>query len=455
MRPRSALTFGFVCVGVVLAAGLVIAREPTARAMSYAEARGVVESLPDAALPAALGSRSSDERQTEWPTWVARRDAAIRARVARGDEDSVVNLVLYGVSFTAEPRLTEREAALGFGTRRSVVTRRIRDLANAAARRADSERLRFVRDLLRNHDADVATDTGQRKARALLARWLDRYSSELGGFVQASEKGERLATLFSERGLSSDTSIYPGFAVEQSLEALRAADLIAPVRRVAIVGPGLDFADKREGLDIYHEQSIQPFAIVDSLLRLHLATAADLQVTTFDLSPRVNHHLDDAVDRAQRGEWYRLELPRSRSVMWNRELVAYWERFGDQIGVTAEPTVAPKLAGQVTSRAVRVRPDIAGSLSPRDLNIVLEQPKASETGAFDLIVVTNTLIYYDRFEQLLALSNIARLLHPGGWLLVNDAPVPLSSIPLTLMGWTDLTYSDQVNSHDRLTWYQR
>ena len=35
-----------------------------------------------------------------WPAWVAKRDAEIRARLARGDEDSLVYLWLYGTSFT-------------------------------------------------------------------------------------------------------------------------------------------------------------------------------------------------------------------------------------------------------------------------------------------------------------------------------------------------------------------
>jgi hypothetical protein len=46
-----------------------------------------------------------------WPAWVAQRDADIRARVAEGDEDSVVNLLLYGTSFTRRPRPTERQIA--------------------------------------------------------------------------------------------------------------------------------------------------------------------------------------------------------------------------------------------------------------------------------------------------------------------------------------------------------
>ena len=67
------------------------------------------------------------------------------------------------------------------------------------------------------------------------------------------------------------------------------------VRRVAIIGPGLDFTDKQEGYDFYPQQTIQPFAIMDSLVRLGLARANELSVTTLDLSARVNDHVDGGV----------------------------------------------------------------------------------------------------------------------------------------------------------------
>ena len=57
----------------------------------------------------------------------------------------------------------------------------------------------------------------------------------------------------------------------------------------------------------------------------------------------------------------------------------------------------------------------------------LDRLNPSRTAApFDLIVATNVLVYYTPFEQALALSNIAAMLRPGGYLLTNYrmAPVP-------------------------------
>ena len=67
-------------------------------------------------------------------------------------------------------------------------------------------------------------------------------------------------------------------------------------------------------------------------------------MTTLDLSPRVNGHLESARARAARGEPYVVQLPLTKDDpkhQWHPDLVAYWQRFGDQIGVEAAPYPAP------------------------------------------------------------------------------------------------------------------
>ena len=46
-----------------------------------------------------------------WPAWVRERDRPVRERLVQGEEDAVVNLLFFGMSFTKMPRLTT--AALG------------------------------------------------------------------------------------------------------------------------------------------------------------------------------------------------------------------------------------------------------------------------------------------------------------------------------------------------------
>jgi len=56
------------------------------------------------------------------------------------------------------------------------------------------------------------------------------------------------------------------------------------VRRIAIgVQPG--FRQQRVRQRFYPPQSIQPFAVLDSLIRLGLADARTFQLYTFDISP--------------------------------------------------------------------------------------------------------------------------------------------------------------------------
>ena len=76
-----------------------------------------------------------------------------------------------------------------------------------------------------------------------------------------------LSTLLRNRGLSSDTSIFAAFAIDAALKDIAAMGTIraGSVRRIAVIGPGLDFTDKQEGYDFYPLQTIQPFAVVDSL----------------------------------------------------------------------------------------------------------------------------------------------------------------------------------------------
>jgi hypothetical protein len=79
----------------------------------------------------------------------------------------------------------------------------------------------------------------------------------------------------------------------------------------------------------------------------------------------------------------------------------------------------------------------------------------TQSERFDLIVGTNILVYYEVFEQSLALANIASMLRPGGLFLCNDALVLLPPTPMNVPGYTDVTYNTALKSGDRVMWYQR
>jgi hypothetical protein len=329
--------------------------------ISYAEARPVIDALHDE-LPPQLQSKTAAEIESAWPDWVKSRDAAIRARLARGDEDSVVNLWLYGTSFTKQPRATERDrSADGAPPLSEVLHLRLEDFISDLESTSAGERMRFARQVIERRGPAPATAAGRERIRRALIEWRDRMAAEFQQYDRALQSTLRqgpnadltaYSTIFRDRGLSSDTSLAPDYGIERALDGMKSQGAIGavPIRRVGLIGPGLDFTNKADGYDFYPPQTIQPFALADSLIRLGLARADDLRVTTFDLSPRVNEHLEAARERARSGTPYVVQLPLNRDERWASDLVAFWQRSGDRIG--RRQPASPGRARASVSRAV-------------------------------------------------------------------------------------------------------
>lgn len=443
------------------------------RNMPYADARPVVEALRPDLLPEPLRGLAPAAREAAWPGWVAGRDRAIRARLARGDDDTIVNFLLYGATFTSAPRPSpEQVAALAQADRAlpEIVAARIEDLIDAVAAAPSTERLAFVREVLTRNGIGLDGSSAGDRLRAYLAAEVRRgpaetlqISRDLGAAISRNDPDAVLIdqTAFRGRGLASDTTILSAYAVERALEEVMAGGLLSggAVSRAALVGPGLDFTDKDAGYDFYPLQSIQPFALLDTLIRLGLAHPERLRLTTFDLSPRITGHLENARARAAAREPYRLALARNMDLSWNDSLAAYWAALGDEIGEPAGDVAAPPNAGNVRTRGVAVRPAVVRAIEPRDLNIVLQRlaPLPADE-RFDLIVATDILVYYDVFEQSLALANVAAMLRPGGVFVANTTVAALPDVPLALAGQTRVGFMPvpgRGEVHDILAWYRR
>jgi hypothetical protein len=267
-------------------------------------------------------------------------------------------------------------------------------------------------------------------------------------------------TIFRDRGLASDTMFWINFAIDRTLAEMKTAGALRPrsVRRVAIIGPGLDVADKQEGYDFYPQQTIQPFALIDSIGRAGLASRLGVSVTAFDVSPAVLAHLDAARGRAAQGDGYTVVVPRNLDQPWTADLVAFRERFGDQIGKPVAAAAPPANAGRVDVRGVMFPPAVVRAVVPRDLNVVLQRMTPPPDGeGFDLVVATNILLYYDVFEQSLAAANVAAMLRSGGFLLSNDRIFELPGGPFAAAGRTDVAYMNVPGSGprgDQIHWYQ-
>ena len=448
------------------ALGLGVAAAQSAAAFPWPEAARILTAVREDLWTPGLRGQTLAQIESAWPAWVAQHDAAIRSRVAQGDKDSVIHFLLFGTSFTVRPRVTTQQLATLTTAPQDAIAAlrgRIDDFAAGLATPGGNERLQVAREVVARAGLDPASKDG----RADVLRYLEARLIDLGKEGAASLAAmadgppATTGTVFFERGLSTDTSLSANLGIERALQDL--ADRVIPagaVTRVAIVGPGLDFVDKQRGYDFYPLQTIQPFALIDSLLRFGLSAPGKLQVTTFDLSPRVVAHLTVAREHAKAGQAYGIVLPRDLERAWTPALVDYWERMGHFIGDDVKPGVtAPATAGKVDVRALTVRPDVVQMVVPADLNIVTHRSRmTSDAERYELVVATNILLYYDVVEQSMAMANIASMLQPGGFLLTNNRLVELPDSPLTSVGFTDTVYVSLKGvgeTGDRVYWYQR
>ena len=145
-------------------------------------------------------------------------------------------------------------------------------------------------------------------------------------------------------------------------------------------------------------------------------------------------------------------LPLDGTEAWTDGLLNYWQTFGQTIGQETAAARPPPAAAVSRVRAVRVAPDVAGSIQPRDLNIVLDRLRPMPDQQFDLVVATNVLVYYDVFEQALALANIASMLRPGGLLLTNTAVLPTPPMKASA---SYLRVPHTAQRYDDMFWYER
>ena len=437
---------------------------------SYASVQPVLDQ-PSDLLPAELKSPN----QAKWRAWTQQQDKAIRARLQQGDLDSMVNLLLYGTSFTKQPRI--KVEAFTEASKAGILRARVDDLVAGLRSPGDNERLTFLNGLLRSQGIDPSSpgETG-----VFIYNNLQRVLQEMGTLAKRAEEAKRLiqptqpeavpdpAAIFNwrpgllrDRGVSLDTGIFPNFSIEQALLDLKKRGVLkeGQVARVAVIGPGLDFSDKNEqaSFDYYPQQTLQPFALYDSLVRLGLAKANGLSMSIFDISARVIDHIQRARERARMpNTGYVIQLPREVAPPWPADLLAYWRSLGGRVGAEVAPITPPIVfqgpnGGQsLDTRAVRIRPDVVLSLQPVDLNIVLERINLAEADRFDLMVGTNIFIYYDAFERSLALDNAGAMLKRGGLLLTNDRLPEVPGGSMRLAGVTDVQYN-----HDSIGWYRK
>ena len=240
-------------------------------------------------------------------------------------------------------------------------------------------------------------------------------------FVAQRAGPEAVADLYRGRGLSTDTAVDAGFVVYNGLGILKSLDPQRRIRRVLIVGPGLDLAPRTSLVETGPPESYQPWAVIDALLSLGLSRADDLSVVGADINPRVVDHLSHAKSAPPTLTLVTgiAESPTVRVTNGYRE---YFSKLGTAIGEGRQPGIA--VPGHF-AKQVRVRHDIAQLLSAEEVDVVTARLPGAP---FDLVIATNILPYFDDTQLMLAASNIAAMLGPNGIFMHNEPRPVLGDI---------------------------
>jgi hypothetical protein len=452
LRIREALIVFFLLAAVLVCPG----GRQGPEFVSFAVAQPVLKAMRDSEPPQlkASGPMTADA----WNKWVRSRDKEIRSRLSGGEEDTLTNLLRLGVTYTRQERITFADLlSYGYSTVTAIAEKRADDLVRALAAPHQSEGMLEMRTFLKSRGFNLQTPQGKKKAKAYMLANLARERDEVVRWrTEVSQKNGNLYQAFQNRGISTDSDLYPDYLLEVHLRKMKEKGLLqaGSVHRVAIVGPGLDFANKNFGSDFYPPQTTQPFAVIDSLARLGLADPNSVELYTFDISPRVNRHIQRALTTAAAGKPYALQLLCRPTEEWEPAyrtgFLEYWQKLGEEIGKPAKAIAVPSAASDIRNRAVDIRPAVVRRIVPVDMNVVFQRLPLPPEQRFDLVIGTNIFIYYGPLEQALARANLATMIKPGGFLVTDEAlegraPSKLvdssqTSVPVTAFD-TEVAYS--------------
>lgn len=441
------------------------ATSPSARQATARQAAGSKTPAPGALrwtdLAPAVRDRLASNGLSEaaFPAFLDRERRQTDRRLRDGSFDQVVYFALQSTRISTmpvvEPALSARTFVEELGRARipSDAAARLDALAAALIGAtptpgptpqagADDARLALFRQVIAEAGFTRAARAGRSRAATtttLAARLRTEYIRAMGFLYEkefvaprAADSREATATLYHARAHSTDTQIEAGFAVAEALATLRALSPESRITRLLIVGPGLDLAPRTGLLEDAPPQSYQPFAVADTLLALGMAEREALRIDIVDINPLVVRHFsrlsasaapasiviesglaDDAHTRLNE-DFRRYVRQWGAMIRWRQSPLAADAREAAAVDAEAAAPAAPVSRG----RRLSIDPIVTRAISARRANIVTDRLAA--TAAYDLIVITNVLPYLDDTELLVALSNIAAALAPGGAFIHNE-----------------------------------
>lgn len=421
--------------------GAVVSASPQSARPSPAAVRVAWRDV--AAIQNTLGTLGISE--ASFDAYVAGVAADNVRRVREGDLDHLVNYLLQSGRITRapaiEPALSARRLVESLAPIRRTaflrgdpaasppltrdVTARIEALLRAVAAPRGDARLIYFGSLLEAAFPDPRTWAAEVGAEYLRVMRFT-YQKEFVAQREASPAAA-VAELYRKRGLSTDTAIEAGYVVHLGLGVLKALEPAHRVRRVLIVGPGLDLAPRTALDDAGAPESYQPWAVMDAILSLGLGSLDDLEIVAADINPRVVAHLRRAPEHPP---LLRLatSLRESPTLALSPEYVDYVDRFGVAIAALP-PGPARDIGRGERGKTVSVSTRAARALRAAPLDVVTQRLPGER---FDLVIATNILPYFDDPQLALALSNITAMLLPGGAFLHNEQRPVLGDVAATL-----------------------
>ena len=362
-------------------------------------------------FPPALQRRLRALGIEEWQAWAVAECADTRRRVDEGLGEHRVAVALQSRRWTTaapiEPALSAR-AFIDQGRIPADAAARLDAFASVLA--SGDGRLGTLRALRPDGLGDAALRTRLRDDYGRTMRFLHAKEFE-------AKTADDVARLYQSRGLSTDTGVDGGYAVAEALGAL---PLDAPVRRLLIVGPGLDLGPRTGLDDDTLGQTVQPFAIADAL-RAAGKASSELEVDVLDVNPVVCDVVA-ALGRATGAT--SLVLRSSLSTRRHRLLpsyVAYLETWGGGLGVPRSPLDHGRDGRPV--RRVQVPAGAWRRLTPHAGHVALDRAP----GPYDLVVATNVLTYLGEPALAAACGTLAGALRPGGFLIHNEPRTSLAA----------------------------
>jgi hypothetical protein len=384
--------------------------------------------------------------EAAFPTYLDRLRQTHAARVREGDLDHLIFYLLQSQAFTTLPaiepalsakalveglELKEREAFVRTGAATmarvpDAVRGRIGALLRALGAPSRDERILYFGELVQAtfpQAADRTTGLSREYLRVMRFVYQKEFVAQ-----RSAAPAEAIAELYRSRGLSTDTAVEAGYVVSIGLGIVKGLAPEQRIRKVLIVGPGLDLAPRTGLLEVGPPQSYQPWAVMDALVANDLSRLDELEVVAADINPRVVAHIRRA--RATPPTLNLVsEIGDSDTVELATDFRNYFAALGRSIGAQGTSAVAvPAVKGHLR-QTIKTSAEAARALRGETLDIVTDRLRE---GGFDLIVATNILPYFDDGELILALSNIAGMLAPGGVFLHNEARPALGGITAAL-----------------------